>query len=112
MNKEQFGTINKKLDIIEEQLKQWQAFLKKAQADGKKTVKLTPTVSYEPDVEVEVKREAQEQINDIKDEAEEINRQIGYAVEAGHIDADEAQNMSIIERKSWLEKNWKDYDSY
>jgi hypothetical protein len=105
--KEQFNTIIKKIEQLEEEVKNWRALVEEIKE--KKKVRLTPTYYYEPDTEVEIKKEVQEQIDDITKEAEEINRQIGYAVEGGYLGVEEAQNMSILQRKEWLER-WYNYE--
>ena len=107
--KEQFNTIIKKIEQLEEEVKNWRALIEEIKEISKKKVRLTPAYYYEPDVEVEIKKEVQEQIDDITKEAEEINRQIGYAVEAGYLGVDETQNMSILQRKEWLER-WYNYE--
>lgn len=41
-----------------------------------------------------------------------IKRQVGYAIEDGRLDVDDAKAMTVEEQEAWLEKNDTDYDPY
>ena len=113
MTEDAFEQINKKLDAIEATLNLWKEFLEEAKAKGEKKVKLPPVqYGYEPDVEEEIEEETQEEIDDVKKEVEDINDRIGYGVESGRLDINEADEMTIEQKKEWLKKNDKEIDPY